>query len=269
MENKKPYKLGLALSGGGTRGFAHVGALKAIEEAGLKPDIIAGVSAGSIAAVLYAAGLTPEQCMDVFRKKSLRQLVEFNISGGGGMFRIDKLKRLIMRTIAPHKTIESLEIPIIVGVTNFETGEWEAMTEGPIADIMMASCSIPVIFKPVRINGHNYVDGGVLCNLPARALRDKCENLLAINLLPAMPSGDIKSVVDVAVRTYNIFSRTNQQPDMDVADLNVEMRGISAYRMFNLKEIERVYNTGYIATRRALRQKGWWHPKDGILPPPD
>lgn len=257
MNARKPYRLGIAFSGGGARGFAHLGAIKAIEEAGLKPDILSGVSAGSVVAVMYAAGLTPEQMLNVFADTKFKSLAAFSL-GGGGLFKIDKFRKLILKAIAPCKRIEDLKLPVHIGVTDLDNAQWTTFTKGSIGDIMTASCSIPIVFKPVRIAGVNYVDGGVLCNLPSRVLRDQCHRLIGINVSPMLPFAKPNSVIGVAVRTYNLMAKLNQKPDMDVCDLAVEMREISGYQVFNLKQIEKVFNSGYYATRRALRSAGWW-----------
>ena len=90
----KPFKLGIALSGGGARGFAHAGALMAIEEAGLKPDVVAGVSAGSVIAVLYAAGVSPLRMADIFARTGFRDFADLSI-GRGGLFEIEKFKNFV------------------------------------------------------------------------------------------------------------------------------------------------------------------------------
>lgn len=259
MEQAKPYKLGVALSGGGARGFAHAGALKAIEEAGLHVDAVAGVSAGSVIAVLYAGGVRPEDMLDVFDGIKFSNITEFSL-GGGGIFKIEKFARLITNAIDPIKNIEDLNIPTFIGVTDLDRARPVTFSNGSIKERMMASCSIPIIFKPVRIDGTNYVDGGVIQNLPARTIRDKCEKLIGINVSPMMPFKSASSVIEVAVRTYNMLAKLNQEADMKVCDITVEMREISNYNVFNLKEITQVYNTGYLNTRRALRKAGWWNP---------
>lgn len=256
----KPFKLGIALSGGGARGFAHAGALKAINEAGLYPDIISGVSAGSVVAVLYAAGVKPADMLGLFHNQGLKNLTEFNL-GGGGIFKLDKFVKLVMKSIAPHHNLEDLNIPAHIVATDLDHAHTVTFENGSIAERIMASCSIPIIFKPVRIDGTYYVDGGVLHNLPARQIRDKCEKLIGINVSPMLPFKQGKSVIDVAIRTYNLMAKANQQLDMDVCDLVVETREISAYNVFKLKDMERVFNTGYINARHALREAGWWKSK--------
>ena len=147
--SRKPYKLGLVLSGGGARGFAHAGALQALEEVGLKPDIIAGVSAGSVVTAMYASGMAPEEIVKVFADAKFGDFAELGVPRDGA--------------------------------TDLDNNKPVDFTEGPLFDCVAASCSIPIIFKPVRINGITYVDGGVLANLPAWALRDKCKYLIGIN----------------------------------------------------------------------------------------
>lgn len=255
---EKKYGLGVALSGGGARGFAHAGALKAIEEAGLKPDIIAGVSAGSIIAVLYAAGVRPDDMTKVFSGAGFGKLTEFSIGGGGGLFKIDKFKKLLLKTIAPRKNFEDLDIPVVVGATDLDHGESVYFDNGPIGDRVMASCSIPILFKPVKIDGVNYVDGGVLRNLPAGVLRAKCERLIGLNVSPMHPFKNPKSVINVALRTYNLMAKHNQEADEALCDISVSMREISQYQVFNLKQISKVFTSGYLSTRKALREAGWW-----------
>lgn len=257
MSDECKYRLGLALSGGGARGLAHAGALKAIEESGLRPDVVAGVSAGSVIAVLYAAGIKPDDMLEVFIRMKFGDAVEFRL-GGGGLFKIDKFKNRVMRAIAPAKNLEDLKLPIFIGATDLDHGKSVYFDHGPIGERMMASCSIPVVFKPVKIDGVNYVDGGVLHNLPSRVLRPQCRKLLSINVSPMTPYKKSGSVLDIAMRTYNLILRHNVEEDQSLCDLAIETRDISEYSVFNLKNIEKVFNSGYINTRSQLRKAGWW-----------
>ncbi len=256
-------RLGVALSGGGARGIAHAGALKAIEEAGLKPAIIAGVSAGSIAAVLYAAGVAPQRILDMFTTPKLTDFTELTW-GKGGVIKIDKFISYITRALGHNKMLEDLKIPTYVGVTNFDTGRAEEFHSGEIGPIITASCSIPIAIPPVKINGYNYVDGGVLRNLPAWIIRDKCDLLIGINVSPVgqVPPSEHTSIFDIAMRTYSLLAKSNQDQDMKMCDLVVRTQEISHLNVFNLKEATKIFNSGYINTRKALRDAGWWHPVD-------
>lgn len=254
------YGIGIALSGGGARGFAHAGALMAVEEAGLKVDIIAGVSAGSVVAALYAAGYSPAEMRELFKDKKVSDFVTISM-GKGGLMSIDKFKRFIVQAIAakgPYKNLEDLPIPTYFGLTDIDNGRHVAVSTGPIGDRMAASCSIPIVFKPVRIDGVNYVDGGVLRNHPAWIIRDKCRTLIGINVSPMNLPGKATSLINVAMRTYNLMAKANQAEDMKLCDISIQTPELSSYNVFNLKNINAVVTSGYIHTRRALKDAGLW-----------
>lgn len=263
MSDQQKYHLGVALSGGGARGFAHVGALMAIEEAGLKPDIIAGVSAGSVIAVLYASGMPLDQMTKIFENKGFSDFTNMSV-GDGGLMRIDKFKKHIMRSISKYgdfKNLEDLKIPTYIGATDIDNGQPVEFHSGPIGERMAASCSIPIIFKPVKIDGVNHVDGGVLRNHPVWIIRDKCELLIGVNVSPMRtPSTKKMSLLDVAMRTYNLMAKSNQAEDMALCDLSVQTPELSSYKVFDLKHIKAVVTSGYIHTRRAIKDAGLWNP---------
>lgn len=255
----KPYRLGVALTGGGARGFAHAGALAAIEEAGHKPDIIAGVSAGSFVGTLYAAGVSPKKFIELFGERKAKKFVELHLKDGG-VFTMTPFRRLIERNIGPYKNLEELPIPTYIGVTDFDHGIAREFHTGPIPERVVASCSIPIAFPPVTIDNTKYVDGGVLRNHPAWIIRDKCEFLIGVNVSPLEEKikGDVDTIMSALMRTYNLMAKANQHQDMELCDLNIETPEISHYRTFDLSNIEKVYNSGYANTRRALRKAGLW-----------
>ncbi len=255
----RPYRLGVALSGGGARGFAHAGALMAIEEAGLTPEVIAGVSAGSVIAVLYAAGVRPLDMARLFANSSLRSFADLSF-GSGGLFRIDKFQKFIYNAITPARRIEDLKIPTYIGATDLDNGCPAFFDSGEIGPRMIASCSIPIVFRPIQINGVHYVDGGVLRNHPAWIIRDMCDTLIGINVSPLDSDRRYRNLIDVALRTYNLMAKANQSHDMDLCDISVETPEIAHYAVFNLRNIKNIFLSGYIHTRRALRDAGMWNP---------
>ncbi len=254
-----PYQLGVALSGGGARGFAHVGALMAIEEAGLRPDAIAGVSAGSVIAVLYAAGVKPIDMADIFGGQSFRNLAELSW-GKGGLFKIDKFIKLVKDAIGDKQNIEDLDIPTFIIASDLDNARPHIFNSGEIMPRMLASCSIPIIFPPVEIDGVHYVDGGVLRNMPAWALRDKCRTLIGINVSPLRKKDKYSSIIEVAYRTYNLMAKANQAQDMEMCDLSVQTPEIADYAVFDLSQIKELVVSGYMHTRKALKNAGMWHP---------
>ena len=256
-DEPRPYRLGVALSGGGARGFAHAGALKAIEEAGLKPDVIAGVSAGAIVAVLYAAGIGPDDMLRLFSERAFTDFTSLQL-GGGGLLGMDKFRNFIIKAIGGDRNLEDLDIPTYIGVTDLDHGCPHEFHTGPVGPRMAASCSIPIVFRPVRIDGTYYVDGGVLRNLPAWTIRDKCDKLIGVNVSPMNLTSKSNTIMGVALRTYSMMLKANQNEDMAMCDVTVMTPEIPHYSTFNLKMINNVFASGYMHTRRALRDAGLW-----------
>lgn len=250
---RPPYRLGVALSGGGARGFAHVGALKALEEAGMKPDVIAGVSAGAVAAVMYAAGVPLDEMLSLFTSTKFTDFARPSLIHGDGMFSLMRFKQFIEEATGIDR-LENLRIPTYVGVTDLDNGEPAEFHEGPLGERVVASCSIPIVFSPVEIDGIHYVDGGVLRNLPAWIIREKCETLIGINVSPLRTFEYKKSFLDIGMRTYNLMAKANQQQDMDICDHVIITPELIHYQVFNLKDIHKAYLSGYAAAHRAIRQ---------------
>ena len=245
------FKLGVALSGGGARGLAHAGALKAIDDAGLNIDVISGVSAGSIVAVLYAAGIKPDAILEMFSAASFFDLAELSV-GKGGLMRIDKFVDFIMRCLGKIKTFEQLRIPTYIGVTNFDDAQPEVFCKGEIAPVIQASCSIPVAIVPVRIGGNTYVDGGVLRNLPAWAIRDKCDKLIGISVSTVLKTKTAPTLIGMALRSYSLLAKSNQAQDLEMCDIPLKIDEVSRHGVFNLSELEEVYNSGYENMKKAI-----------------
>lgn len=250
-KSHKQYRLGVALSGGGARGFAHAGALKALEEAGLRPDIISGVSAGSVISVLYASGMHPDDMIKIFEGVKFSDFAR--IHGSGSLFQMSRFRKFILQHIGEYRNLEELPVPTYLGVTDLDSGVPVEFHTGDIGDVMTASCSIPIVFPPIEIDGTRYVDGGVLHNLPAWIIRDKCDYLIGINCSPLLTDKAGTSMMEIAMRTFQLMSKANQSDDMAMCDIAVELRDIAHYKIFNLKDIRKVFISGYSATRRAIK----------------
>lgn len=258
--SKKRYKIGLVLSGGGARGFAHAGALKALEEMRIIPDIVAGVSAGSVVTAMYCSGMKPEEILKVFSDAKFSDFAELGVPKEG-FFTMDGFKKFLRANI-PYKNINELPLPGIICATDLDNYSRAAFTEGDVAECVSASCSIPIIFRPVVIDGVTYVDGGVTANLPAWVLRDRCKYLIGINCSPVPRRGKPKSILDIAQRTYDLLVKTNSIEQMEMCDLAISINDIAQYKVFNLKEIHRVFRSGYDSTMTALLDAGFVRPSD-------
>lgn len=244
--------IGIALSGGGAKGFSHIGVLMAFEKFGVAPGILSGVSAGSIAGVLYGAGLTPLDMIECFTEADkFTDFTQWSIPKEG-FFKLDRFARLLESWL-PVKNLEELRIPTVVCATNFDKGTSVGWLKGEIVPRVLASCSIPIIFHPVKINGINYVDGGVLRNLPAWAIRKNCRVLFGSHCSPLDRDYKYKnSIIDIALRTYHLMLKANALQDLNQCDYIIQMTGLKDTKPFDLSNINSVVTKGYDTTCRIL-----------------
>ena len=250
METKQ-YNIGLALSGGGVRGFAHIGALRALEDVGIKPDVIAGVSAGSIVASFYAAGMSADEIFDLFGSIDMSKFLQVDITKSG-FLKLDKFKRFL-ETNLPIKNIEELLIPTIIAATDIEQQHEMPFTSGNIAERVVASCSIPLVLRPVKIDGSYCVDGGVLHNLPSFYLRPLCNTVIGVNVSP-MKLGPIKlNVRSLAYRTYKLMTMRNVVADKQLCDLLVDIISIQGHSTFDTSAANKIAQKGYFETMKILK----------------
>lgn len=247
----KKHRLGLALSGGGVRGFAHIGALRALEDCGVKPDIMSGVSAGSIVAVCYASGMSSDDIFDAFTGIDLKSFLQFDLSRSG-FLRLDRLREFIANLL-PVKNIEDLAIPTIIGTTDIDNQCEKPFDSGEIAPRVAASCSLPILFTPIEIDGVHCVDGGVLHNLPSYYLRDRCEKLIGINVSPSK-LGELKlNFRAMAYRTYKIMTQRNVEADKQLCDLLIDIKAIQHYGTFEVAYAKRIAQVAYFETMKVLQ----------------
>ena len=252
---KKKYKLGLALSGGGVKGFAHAGALKALEEFGYKPDIISGTSAGAVAGALYVAGYSPKEICDLFKNKSFSNFTNITIPTSG-LFSPAKFVDFLKQKIT-YPNIEDLPIPMRIVATDLDAGKIKVFTEGSLAERVMASATVPVVFPPTVIDDVHYVDGGIFCNFPVDVIRQDCEKVIGINVSPLVPTQYKQTIIEIALRSYNFMFRANTKEDGKLCDILIEMTEVLKYDTFNLDSIAEIYDLGYQQTKKVLEEQSF------------
>lgn len=240
---KNTYRLGVALSGGGAKGFAHLGVLQALNEKGLYPEIISGTSAGAFAGVLYADGYTPREISTFFQNKVFGEFAEFTIPHGG-FFKSDRFHSFLKKYLKA-KTFEDLKIPLYTVATDIEYGESKVFTTGPLIPAVIASCSVPIIFRPVEINEHYYVDGGLFKNFPVSVIRKECVKIIGVNVSPLTRAEFKSSIKYIAERSFHYMSVSNTLLDRNLCDYLIESASLSKYSMFDLDHVEEIYQAGY------------------------
>jgi len=174
-------KLGLALGGGFARGLVHIGVLKALDEASIPIDFIAGTSVGSIIGACYCAGMTPGELEEVSRAARFKDFARWTFSRYGFCSN-DRITQFCGRVLRVT-TFEDLKLPLAVTATDFHTGEAVVFTKGPLVAPIRASCAYPGMFHPVEIDGRSYIDGMLAYAVPTTPLRAMgAERVLGIYL---------------------------------------------------------------------------------------
>ena len=254
-KNKKPttkkQKIGLALSGGGALGFAHLGAIQALEEHGVKPDFISGSSMGAIIGAIYCAGYSPAKIMRIIQAEKLYKLDKLmspNLNFKQKGLSSHATLHATLKELIPHDCFDSLEIPFAVCVTNITSGTYEYYYSGKgIVEYVVASASIPGVFDPVVIKNTTYVDGGVLNNLPAEILHQKgCDYIIGVDVLPFLPV-EKKSILDITLWSIRLMQHSNTQNGIKYCNWLIESNAIEKYNEFEFDKYKEIYQYGYKA----------------------
>jgi len=248
----KIYKTGLVLSGGGARGFAHLGVIKALNESGIIPDVISGASAGAIAGVMYADGYTPEEILKIMNLNGRLQYFSPTVPRGG-LLQISGIEK-ILREKLRARTFGDLKIPLFVSATDINSGKSVYFSEGDLLLPIIASSSIPVLFKPVVINNVQYVDGGVLDNLPIKPIENKCRYMIGSFVNPTGYEENITSLIHIAERTFLLSMSKELNEKSKKFDLLIAPPELKNYAILDPEKAKEVFMVGYKATKEKLKE---------------
>jgi NTE family protein len=243
-------KIGIALSGGGARGAAHAGALKALEEAGIRPYHITGVSAGAIIGALYCGGNSPDEILDILKIKSLFSLFSFNNIGEG---LVDT--RYFQNIIKGHvigDNFADLTTKLSIGAANLNSGSFEIIEQGTLSTIAAASAAVPLLIKPVRIGKDLYADGGILNNLLVEPLLETCDFIIGINVHHHSRMEEIDGMRDIGKRCFEMIAWNSITRNSKKCDFMIEMLRTNQYAMFDFKHSAQLFNIGYEETKNQL-----------------
>jgi NTE family protein len=252
MVKQPKYNIGIVLSGGAARGFTHLGVLKALEEFGMKPDIISGVSAGAIAGALYADGYPPEEIMQIYTRKSIFEFMQMTVPKTG-FFKPTGLKETLLKNLRA-KRFEQLQIPLVVTATNLLAGKSEYFREGSLVDAILASACVPIVFEAVMINKVPYIDGGIMNNLPVEPILDECRRLIGVYIIPTGEIDQLKGMIHIAERSFHLAVASETRPKHHLFDIFIEPAEISKYSMIDLKRAPELFALGYSRTVEILKE---------------
>ena len=249
MSDKK-YKVGLVLSGGGTRGFAHLGVIQALIEAGIFPDVISGTSAGALVGVLYADGYSPQEILTMMNWASRFDFMRPAMPREG-LLQINGIIK-ILKTSLRSKKFSELKIPLFVSATDLNNGKVVYFSEGDLIEPVIASASIPVLFQPVKINGISYVDGGVLDNLPIKPIENQCMVTIGSFVNPVSYIEKISGLITIAERTFMLSMSKDILDKSKRFDLFIAPAELRKHRFLDPEKSQEVFDIGYKATKEKL-----------------
>ena len=224
----KPPTIGLALGGGAARGFAHIGVIQVLEEAGIRPDLVIGTSAGSLVDALYASGKNGSELALLAQSMDEGAFTDWAFPGRG-LIRGDALARFV-REHTGGRRIEQMRMPLGIVATDLDNGQGIVFRVGDTGVAVLASSAVPAVFQPVRIGSREYVDGGLVAPVPVRYARQMGAQLvIAVDISEApggAPTGDLMRML---LQTFSIMGRSINQFELAEADivLRPKLAGVS------------------------------------------
>ncbi len=261
-DTPRPRTIGLALSGGAVRGAAHVGVLQVLEREGIRPDVIAGTSVGSMVGAAVAAGLPAEDLSRIFHRVRWPKLTRISLGHFMGLLDTRPFEKIFSELIGVGR-LEELERPFAAVACDLLTGEKVVFRDGPLGPVLRASSAVPGIFPPVELDGKLLVDGCVVDNLPVDVVRKMgADYVIAVDLVPA-PSGARRprNVLEVVMVAGYLWSRANH-PDPESVEAYI-VPDIAGYLGWDFAEVPELEARGRAAAellvpklRRDLRLPG-------------
>lgn len=247
-------KIGLVLSGGGIKGAAHIGTLKALTEMGITIDYISGTSAGAIVSSLYAAGYSWEFILDYFTQTSIFNISRFALRKPGF---IDTLKfQNDLQKLLPHNAFEKLNIPLTITATEIESGHLKAFDSGELVRPILASSAFPGVFTPIEIAGTYYFDGGVIDDFPVEFLTDTCDYIIGsyANPLSETSIDSLKYSYQVLNRAYEINLHHHVHDKFNDCDIFICPQALSQFGTFSMRNAKKIFDIGYEEAKKQLSQ---------------
>ncbi len=246
-------RIGLCLSGGGARGIYHIGVLHYLKQSGIKLSVISGCSAGALVGVLYAGGVSPEKLLQIAINTKWFNFLSPSLPNKG-LMDLNYLETILMEHL-DARNFEELQLPVKIIATNLISGKLRVFDSGPLIKPVLASCSIPLLFKPIEIDQQIYLDGGVLMNFPATIIRDDCDQLIGVSLMPVqeIDSKDINNSLKLLTRVLELSVQNNSKKQMEYCDVLIESPEVSQFSKFDLTMAEHLFELGYKAAQNILK----------------
>ena len=238
--------VGLVLTGGSARALAHLGVLSYLESEGIVPDFIISNSMGSIIGLLYAAGLSPEQIIEVLTSANLSSLFSFTLPIEGGLLHPAGLETLIRGVVGKDLQLEDLDIPVMVVCEDLVTKREIRICEGDFTDVLLASFALPVYFAPREYKGHLLIDGGVISLAPVSAAFEYSDTIIVSTTFYDVSSINLRNVVTVLNSSFDIGKNQKAASDMKAHDDFIWIRcDVEQFSFMDFDKMEEMAGIGY------------------------
>jgi len=240
------------LSGGGIRGLAHVGVIKALSEEEIRPDVVSGTSAGAIVGALFGAGYSSEEMLEFFVEKSPFRLSKLAL-GKPGFFDTAKIYD-DFREYFPEDSFEALSLPLFVTATDLVEARRVVFSKGPLIRPVLASSSVPFVFTPTEIDGRLYADGGILDNFPVDPVTDLCDLRIGAYASPLrdVDRKSLGSTLSVSQRSFEIGMHSASRQRFGLCDLVISPPELARFTPFETKAMRECLEIGYRAARARM-----------------
>ena len=251
---KRPPRVGLALGGGAARGFAHIGVIAALEEAGIKVDLVAGTSAGSLVGAIYASGKTAAQLQDIALRMEEAEITDWVLPlFSRGILRGEALSNYVNRQVN-NKLIESLPLPLGIVATDLRSGEGVLFQQGDTGRAVRASSAVPSVFNPVKVGEREFVDGGLVAPVPVRYAKQMgAELIIAVDISSAPEGNASDGALAVLLQTFAIMGKSINSFELQGADIVVRPE-LSGVRGGDFTAKRRAIDAGKLAMQRQMPQ---------------
>lgn len=240
----KNMNIGITLSGGAARGIAHLGVLHALEEMGIQPRQLVGVSAGAIVGALYANGYTSEKILKIVESFRLLNFFRPSFNGMTGFFDMSKLGKILKEHL-PHHSFEGLKIPLTISATDVVAGEIVHFNQGELITPILASCCVPLMFSPVHFQGKTFVDGGIIDSMPVQPLQDKCDFIIGVLVNPFVKDEPVKSTPKLLEKCFNLSLHSRARANFHLCDIVIEPLQLKKYNALRVDKARELYEIGY------------------------
>lgn len=247
------YDIGITLSGGGARGFAHIGVLQAFEDYGIRPEIVSGTSMGALVGAMYANGMTPEDIFEMVKTEELNKMASFvDLSARHrhdllGISSQDRLHKILIKYL-PHNSFDSLQIPFYLCLSDICEGKGVIVHSGDrLVEYLRGSSCIPGFFEPVLIDSTYYVDGGLYNNLPAQPIRSKCKILIGVDVNPKFIKRDMCRIGEVLSRAFTLCIYETTIEGRNMCDYVISVPINQTYSTMDFVKFYSIYQMGYMA----------------------